>query len=119
MMKSTSSQQVKSGQTKEVSWRVASNVTPHTLDSAVSFEFSSVVTRDEDHVANEDTKNVENQGWQMGQVQDSIATERTRRNPRKPAWLTADIIIAYALSIIGESIPSTHREGEISSESEM
>ena len=40
MMKPTSSQQVKSEQTKEVLQWVESDVTPHTLDRSVSIEFS-------------------------------------------------------------------------------
>ena len=68
MIKPTSSQQVESGQAKEVSQRVESDATPHTLDSSVSFEFSPEVTQGENHVANEDTEDVENQGSKMGQV---------------------------------------------------
>jgi len=56
---------------------------------------------------------------EMVQVQDSIVAERTRRNPRKPTWLTSDIIVAYAFSVIGESIPSKYRESEINSDSEL
>jgi len=55
----------------------------------------------------------------MGQVQDSITTGRTRRNPRKLAWFTSDVIVAYALPVIEESIPSIYKEVKISSESEM
>jgi len=43
----------------------------------------------------------------MDYVQYTIAAGRTRKNSRKPAWLTSDIIVAYALSVIEESIPST------------
>jgi len=59
MMKPTSSQRVESGQTK-VSQRVESDATPPPLDSSVSFEFSPEVTQDGDHVADEDTEDVEN-----------------------------------------------------------
>ena len=70
-------------------------------------------------VADEDIEDVKNWGLQMGLVQESIATRRTKRNSLKLALLTSDMIIAYALSIIEKSIPSTYREGEISSASEM
>ena len=45
------------------------------------------MTRDGDHVADEDVEDVENQGLEMGQVQDSIAAGRTRRNPVSPHGL--------------------------------
>ena len=47
------------------------------------------------------------------------AVERTRRNPRKPSWLTTNMILDYALSIVEECNPVTYREAEISSESKM
>ena len=75
--------------------------------------------QDEDHVANKDTKDAKNQGPQMGQVQDSIAVGRTRKNPRKPALLTSKMIVTYDLPIIEKSILSTYRESEISTELEM
>ena len=62
LMKPTSSQQVESGQTKEVSQRVESDATARTLSSSMSFEFSHKVTHDEDHIADEDIEDVENQG---------------------------------------------------------
>jgi len=55
----------------------------------------------------------------MGDVQNSFAVGRTRRNLCKPSWLTTNMIVAYALSVVEDVIPSTHREAEISSESEM
>jgi len=87
MMKPTSSQPVESGQTNEVSQWVNSDTTPRPLDILISFEFSPEVTHDEDHVDDEDTEDVENQGSEMGQVHDPIAAEKIRRNPRKPHGL--------------------------------
>ena len=55
----------------------------------------------------------------MGDAQDSIAVERTRRNSRKPSWLTTNMNVIYALSVIKEVIPSTNRKAEISLESKM
>jgi len=53
----------------------------------------------------------------MGQVQVSVTTGRGR--PQKPAWLTTNMIVAYALSVIEDAIPSAYREAKISFESEM
>ena len=55
----------------------------------------------------------------MGDVQKSIAVERARRNLHKPSWLTTNMIVAYALSVIEEAITSRHRKAEISSEFKM
>jgi len=55
----------------------------------------------------------------MSDIHESIAVVRTRRNSRKPSWLTTDMIVAYALPVVEEAIQSTHREAEISSESKM
>ena len=55
----------------------------------------------------------------MGQVQNSIATAKIRINSRKPAWLTSNMIVTYALPVIEESIPTTYMEAEIRTESEM
>jgi len=77
------------------------------------------VTQGDDQVAKQDADNDENQGQAMGNVQESIAVGRTQRNPRKPSWLTTNLIVVYALSVIEEAIPSTYKEAEISSESKM
>jgi len=55
MMKPTDSQRVKSKKITKESQQVESDVTPHTPGSSVSFEISRTVTRDEDHVADEDS----------------------------------------------------------------
>jgi len=55
----------------------------------------------------------------MGDVHESVAVGRRRRNPRKPNWLTADMIVAYALPVVEEAIPCTYKKAEISSESKM
>ena len=96
-----------------------SNSTPRTLGSSVSFEILLTLTRDENHVANEDTEGTENQEQVMGQVQDSVAAGRERRNSQKPAWLTTNMTVAYTLLVIEDAIPSTYKDVEISSESEM
>ena len=56
----------------------------------------------------------------MGQVSDSVAVGRGRRNSQKLIWLTTNMIMAYALLlIIEDAISSTYKEAEISYKSEM
>jgi len=55
----------------------------------------------------------------MGDVHKSIVVRKPRRNSQKPSWLTVDMIVAYALPVVEEAIPSTYREAEISSESKI
>jgi len=68
------------------------------------------VTQGDDQVAEHDADNDEDQGQAMGNVHESIAVERTQRNSRKLSWLTTNMIVAYALPVIEEAIPSTYRE---------
>ena len=70
------------------------------IDSLVSFKLSPKVTQHGDHVTDEDIEDVENQGSQMGQVQDSNAAGRTRRNSCNPICLTSNMIVAYTLPVI-------------------
>jgi len=55
----------------------------------------------------------------MSDVQESITVGRTRRNPRKPSWITTNMSMAYTLPVIEEAIPYAYREAKISSESKM
>ena len=68
------------------------------------------MTQGDDQVAEHDADNDEDQGQAMGNVHESIAVERTQRNSRKLSWLTTNMIVAYALPVIEEAIPSTYRE---------
>jgi len=77
------------------------------------------VTQGDDHVAEQDANNDEDQGHAMGDVQESIVVGKTRRNPRKPSWLTTNMIMAYALTVIGEAILITYRVAEINLKSKM
>jgi len=110
MMKSNHSQQVESKKTTEVPQQVESDATPRTPSSSISFKIPLTVTWYENHAADEDTKNGENQGHIMGQVQNSVAARWGRRNPQKYAWLITNMIVAYAHSIIQDGIPSTYRK---------
>ena len=57
--------------------RCESDATPPTPDRTVSFEITPKVTQGGDHVADEDANIDEDQGVIMGNVQGSIAIERT------------------------------------------
>ena len=96
-----------------------SDATSPSLKRPVSLEIISTMTLGSDHVADQDTDDDEDQGQAMGDVHKSIAVGRTGRNPRKPSWLTIDMIMAYALPVVKEAISSTYREAEISSKFKM
>ena len=68
------------------------------------------MTQGSGHVADQDAVDDEDQGQAMSDVHKSVAVERTRKNSRKPSWLTTDMIVAYALPVVEEAIPSTYRE---------
>jgi len=61
-----------------------------------------MVTQGSDHVAEQDAD--EDQGQAMGDVHEFIAVGRTRRNLRKPSWITIVMIVAYALAVVEEAI---------------
>ena len=46
----------------------------------------------------------------MGVVHESVVVRRTRINSRKPSWLTTNMIMAYAVTVVDEAILSTYRE---------
>jgi len=98
---------------------VKSDATSPSLDRTVSSDIIPAVTRDSDHVADQDADNDEDQGQAMSDVQKSTAVGRARRNSRKPSWLATNMIVAYALLIVEEAIPSAYRKAEINSESKM
>ena len=78
------------------------------------------VTQGNDQVAEVDADDDdEDQKQIMGNVHESSVVRKPRRNTRKPSWLTTDMVVAYALPVVDEAIPSTYRKAEISSESKM
>ena len=86
IMKTSNSQQVESGQTKGISQRVESDASSPSSDSIVSFGVPTIVTQLERHVQEEeDTDDVIEGPEPEGQVQDSIAAHKPKRNIRKPA----------------------------------
>ena len=72
-----------------------------------------------DQAVEVDADDEEGQEQVMVDVPDSTAVGRPRRTTRRPGWLTTDMVVAYALPVVEEAIPSTFREAEISSESKM
>jgi len=98
---------------------VESDATSPSLERSASFEVTPSVTQGDDQVAEQDADNDEDQGQVMGNVQESIAVEKTRRNSCMPSWLITNMIVVYALPITEEAIQSTYREAKISSESKM
>ena len=121
MMKTPSSRQVEGVQTKGISQLVESDVSPSSLHSSVSFKVPSFVTQYGHHVhEEEDTKDVIEDPEQEGQVQNSVAAHKLKRNIRKTIQFS-DMMVAYALSVevVEDSVPSTFRETELSFESDL
>ena len=93
---------------------------PPSLEESASIRIIPEVTQGSDQAVEGGAEDVE-QGQEqvMGNVPDPTAVERSRRNTRRPGWLTTDMVVAYALPVVEEAIPSTFREAEISSEARM
>ena len=68
------------------------------------------MTHENNQVAEHDTDNDEDQRQAMSNVQESIVIGRTQRNPCKRSWLPTNMIVAYALPVVEEVIPSTYRK---------
>jgi len=93
----------------------------HLQNSTVSFGVPTVVTQFERHVQeDEHTDDMIEDPKPEGQVSDSIAAHKPKRNIGKPARFT-DMVVVYALpvEIVEDSVPSTFREAELSSESKL
>ena len=97
--------------TNRILQQVESDATLLSLERSISFKVIPSVTLRDDQVAEQDADNDGDQGQAMGNVQEFIAVGRTQRNSRKPSWLTANMIVAYALPVIEEAIPVNHLEG--------
>ena len=77
------------------------------LDSPVSFRLSSVMTQYEHHVQEEEDIEDEIEDLEPeGQVQDSIAAHKPKKNILKSA-LFFDMVVSYALpmEIVEDSVP--------------
>ena len=77
------------------------------------------MTRGDDHVVEHEADNDEDQGQTMDKVQKSIAVGKIKRNPRKPSSFATNMIVAYALPIVGKAISTTYREAKVSLKSKM
>jgi len=103
-----------------ISQLVESDASPPSPDSYVSFRVPSVMIQYEHYVQEEeDTKDVIEDPESEGQVQDSIALHKPKRNILKLTRFS-DIVVAYALSVevVEDNVPSTFREAKLSFESE-
>ena len=83
-------------------------------DIFVSFMVSSVVTQYEYKVQEEEnTEDVIKNPEPKGQIQDSIAAHKPKRNIQKLTWFS-NIMVTYALSVkvVGDSVLSSFRETE-------
>ena len=96
-----------------------SDATSPSLERSESLEIIPKVTHGSDQVAELDADDDEDQEQVMGDVHESIAVGRPKRNSRKLSLLTIDMVVAYDLPVVEEEIPSTYRKAEISSESKM
>ena len=105
-MKPTLSQLVEIKKTKGILQQVESDATSAFLERSVPLEIIPMVTQSSDHVTDQDTDDNEDQGQVISDVHESIVVGRTRRNSRKPSWLTTDIIAAYALPVVEKATPS-------------
>ena len=112
MVKLTNSQQVESQTTNMILQHVESDAISPPLDRSVSFEVIPSNTQGGDQVAEHDTDDDddEDQGQAIDDVQESIQDGRTWRNSRKPSWLTTNMIVAHALSVIEEKISFIYRK---------
>ena len=119
ILKPKVSQQVETRKTKDASQQVENDANTLFLESSASVRIIPRVTQGNDQADEVDVDDEEGQEQIMGDVSDSTTVTRPRRNTRKPGWLTADMVVTYALSVVEEAISSTDREDEISSESRM
>ncbi|KAH9669389.1 Integrase catalytic domain-containing protein [Citrus sinensis] len=107
MMKASSSQQMEN-KTKEVLQRVEFNATPYVPVNSTSKKSSTieVTPRVEEEVVFSDVPQNEETIDEVDN-DDFIATSRSRREIKKPGWLTKDMVVAYALPVIDDDIPNT------------
>ena len=92
----------------------------HLQITTVSFGVPTIMTQFEHHVQEEDTCDVIEDPEPEGQVPHSIVAHKPKRNIRNPARFS-DKVVAYALPVktMKDSVPSTFREVELSSESKL
>ena len=69
---------------------------PPSLEESASVRIIPRVTHGSDQPVEEGAEEVEEgQEQVMGNVPDSTAVERLRRNTRRPGWLTTDMVMMY------------------------
>ena len=93
MLKPKISQQVEIIKTKEVLQQVKNDANPLSLESSASVRIIPKVTQGNDQADDEvDADDEEGQEQVMGDVPDSTAVRRPRRNTRKSGWLTTCLL---------------------------
>ena len=105
MLKPKISQQMEIIKTKDVSQQVKNDANPLSLESSASVRIIPRVTQGNYQADEVDADDEEGQEQIMGDVPDSTAVRRPRRNTRKSGWLTTDMVVAYALPVVEEAIP--------------
>ena len=94
MLKPKVSQQVETSKTKDVSQQVENDANPLSLESSASVRIIPRVTQGNDQAYDEvDADEEEGQEQVMGDVPDSTAVGRPRRNTRKLSWFTTDMVM--------------------------
>ena len=98
-----------------------SDASPPSPNSSVSFRVPLAVTQYEHRVQEEeDTEDVVEDQEPEGQIQDSIAAHKPKRTTQKLSRYS-NMLMAYALPVeaVENSVPSTFKKVELSSESEL
>ncbi|KAH9669164.1 Integrase catalytic domain-containing protein [Citrus sinensis] len=106
--------------TTEVLQQVEFDTTPYVLVSCTSENDSTmeVTHRVEEEVISSDVPQNEETIDDVDNY-DFIAIRRSRREIKKPGWLTKDMVVAYTLPVIDDYIPNTFSEALHSSESDQ
>jgi len=98
---------VDSEKTEGISQQVKSDAISPSLEKSVSLEIIPAMTQSGDHVADQDVADYKDRGQVIGDVQESIAVRRARRNLCKSYWLTTNMIVTYTIPIVEKAISPT------------
>ena len=121
MVKTLSSQQMDSGQTKKISQRVESDASPTSPNSSICFGVPSAVTQYENYVQEEEhIEDIIVNSEPEGQVQDSIVAHKSKRTIQKLTQFS-DMMVVNVLSVevVKDNVLCSFREAELSSKSEL
>jgi len=110
MVKPTNSQQVESQTANRILQKVESDAISSSLEISVSFEVTPSVIQGDDQVTEQDVNNDENKDRLWVMSNNPLQLEERKKISRKPSWLITNMIVAYALPVVEETILSTYRE---------